>query len=171
MASPRISVWLRRGFAVPGGRGAGGVVLGDGFLDQLAGERRLLGVGPVVGRERRLHPGDVGRVVEVHFRDLLQAAGGAFLDADEASLAVGGADRVVAGLADVAHDAHVGADDVAVVAAVADAAAHAAVGLRDRLLAAVGQGDLHLLAAAALPGRAERRLGPGGVPEIGRVQA
>src|SRR4029077_4441726 len=141
MASPRISVWLRRGFAVPGGRGAGGVVLGDRFLDQLAGERRLLGVGPVVGRERRLHPGDVGRVVEVHFRDLLQAAGRAFLHADEASLAVGGADRVVPVLADVAHDAHVGADDVAVVAAVADPAAHTGGRLRHLLLATFGPGE------------------------------
>src|SRR5215469_11421061 len=171
MASPRFSVWLGRALAVPGGCAAGSVVFGDGFLDELAGERRLLGVGPVVGRERRLHPGDIGGVVEVHFRHLLQAAGRALLHAHEASLAVRGADRVVPVLPGVAHDAHVRADDVAVVAAVADPAAHAAVGLRDRLLAAVGQGDLHLLAAAALPGRGERGLDPRSVPEVGRVQA
>src|ERR1700733_10248555 len=140
--------------AGPGGYLARCVVLGDRFFDQLPGERRLLGVCAVVGREGRLHPGHRVRLVEIHLGHLFQAAGRALLHADQAALAVGGADRVVAVLPGVAHDADVRADDVAVVAAVADAAAHAAVRLGHRLLAAVAQGDFDLLAAAALPGTA-----------------
>src|SRR5256886_10101842 len=160
MASPRRSVWLCRALAVAAWHLAGGVILGDGFLDELPGERRLLGVRPVVWRERRLHPGHVGRVVEIHFRDLLQAAGRALLHADEPPLAVGGADCVVPVLPRVAQDAHARADDVAVVAAVAHAAAHAPVGLGDRLLAGVAEGDLDLLAAAAPRGGGERGVRP-----------
>ena len=159
-----------RALAVAGMAGALGVVLGDGLLDELLGERGLLGVRAVVGRERGLHPDHVGRVAEVHFRHLLQAAGRAFLDADQAALAVGGADRVAPVLPGVAQHAHVRADDVAVVAAVADAAGHAAVRLGDRLLPAVGQGDLGDLAGPARLRRGQRGLGARRVPEVGRVQ-
>src|SRR5262249_28680639 len=109
-------------------------------------------------------------VVEVQFRHLLQAAGRALLDADQTALAVGGPDRVAPVLPGIAQHAHVRADDVAVVAPVADPAAHAAVGFGDRLLAAVGQGDLHLLAPAALLRRGHRRLDPRRVPEVRGVQ-
>src|SRR5689334_1343216 len=90
--SPEPSVWCESALAVAGRRAARGVVFGDGLFDELLGERRLLGVGPVIGRERGLHPHHISRVVEVQFRHLLQAAGGALLDADQATLAVGGAD-------------------------------------------------------------------------------
>src|SRR5215469_4667414 len=170
VSSPGLSVWCESALAVAARGGVRGVVLGDGLLDELLGEGRLLGVRPLVGRERGLHPHHVRWVVEVQLRYLLQAAGGALLDTDEAALAVGGADRVVAVLPRVAQHAHVRADDVAVVAAVADPAAHAPVGFGDRRLAAVGQGDLDLLAAAALARRGDGCLDPGCVAEVGGVE-
>src|SRR6185369_10154413 len=99
-----------------------------------------------------------------------QRAGGALLHADQAALAVVGADGVGPVLPRVPHHADIGAHDVAVVAAVADAAGHAAVRLGDRLLPAVGQGDLGDLAGPARPGRGQRGLGARRMPEVGGVQ-
>src|SRR5215472_18832726 len=128
MTSPRLFVGHEGGLLVAGGTGARRcrarrVVLGDGLLDELLGERRLLGVRALVRGERGLHPDHAGRVVEVQFRRLFQAAGRAFLHADQAALTVGRAYRVAPVLPGVAHYAHVRADEVAVVAPVADPAA------------------------------------------------
>src|SRR6266511_5203718 len=109
-----------------------GVVLCDRLLVDAGDRDGLLGVGAVVGGEGRLHPRHVVLLGEVQLRDLLQAAGRALLHAYQAALAVLGADRVVPVLARVPHHADVRADDVAVVAAVADPAAHAPVRLGHR---------------------------------------
>src|SRR6266545_4632002 len=65
----------------------------------------------------------------------------------------------------------VGADDVAVVAAVADPAAHAPVRLGHRLLGGVGQGDLGLLVPDPLGRRDHGRLDARRVLEVRGVEA
>ncbi len=70
----------------------------------------------------------------------------------------------------IAHHADIGAHDVAVVAAVADAAGHAPIRLGDRLLPAVRQGDLGDLARPARRGGGQRGLSARRVPEVGGVE-
>src|SRR5580658_7898191 len=141
------------------------VVVSYRILDKLPGERGLLGVRAVIRRERGFHAYHRVRFVEIHFRHLFQAAGGTFLDTDQAALAVVRPDGVRAIFPGVAQHADIRAHDVTVVAAVTDSAGHAAVGLRDRLLAAVGESDLGDLAGGPLGGRAEGDGHPVRMPE------
>src|SRR5207237_6173411 len=88
-----------------------------------------------------------------------------------ASLAVVEVHRVVAVRALVANDAGVRADHPAVVTAVADSAAEAAVSLADRHLLGVAEPHLQLLGPDPLLRLPLHVAGAGRVPEVAQVEA
>src|SRR2546423_6679273 len=92
----------------------------------------LASVQPLRDRERRVHAHDAG--VEVELGHPLEAARRALLDADAAALAVVHENLVEPVRSIEPDDARLGADQIAVVAGVALAAAEAAVRLLLRLL-------------------------------------
>ncbi len=127
---------------------------------------RLPPVQPLRDRERRVHPHDAG--VEVQLRHAFEAAGRALLDADAAAFAVVHQDLVQAVRAIERDDARLRADQIAVVAGVAGAAAEAAVGLFHRLLFGVRLNDFVLRAAPARR-RQHRLLHARELREVGHV--
>src|SRR5207247_9528098 len=81
---------------------------------------------------RRLHPHDAG--FDVQLRHAFETSGRTLLDAHAAAFAVVDQDLVEPFRAHRSHDARLGADQVAVVARVAGAAAEAAIRFLDGLL-------------------------------------
>src|ERR1700693_3447827 len=87
---------------------------------------RLPSVQPRRDGKGRIHPHYAG--LKVEFRDALKAAGGTFLDAYAASLAVVHQNLVEPVRTHIAHDAWLRANQMTVVASVAGAATEAAAG-------------------------------------------